>query len=190
MTEELTVSCTTKHRLQIIDVATDFTGKHLSRLHQPATSDPPKRQERRCGTFCYFQPCNRDKTSCLHPSSLVSCSLWVPGVMAVGGGLQVLLASSFSESHPVFVLAQPAHRSSHPLHPLHQIFKAQGTGGMWLKNIRGSASERGASAWYERGEVQVRTLDKGTVICIFFYLLRHFILLFKPETKQSVTIFC
>lgn len=92
MSKQLTVSSTSKHRLQIIDAATDFTEKHpIAASHQPATSHPPKRQERRCGTFCCFQPRNRDKTSCLHPSSLASRSLRVPGVMAVGGGLQVPL---------------------------------------------------------------------------------------------------
>lgn len=94
------------------------------------------------------------------------------------------LASSSSESHPVFVLAQPAHRSSHPLH---QIFKAQVTGGMWLKNIRGSASERGASAWYERGEVQVRTLDEleGTVIGVLFFFLPSQTLYLAFQTRNK-----
>lgn len=152
MSKQLTVSSTSKHRLQIIDTATDFTEKHLSLRH--------------ILLFPAWQPGQNFLPSSLLLGVLQSSGTWCDGCWrrpAGSSATECRLASSSSESHPVFVLAQPAHRSSHPLH---QIFKAQGTSGMWLKNIRGSASERGASAWYERGEVQVRTVDEleGTVI--------------------------
>lgn len=147
MSKQFTVSSAVKHLLQIINNAIDFTLWNNSHFHHLLV--------RTLGSGVVRHFVISSAASGTKLPTFVPPTWRLPG----GGYLAPWLlkeacrflnagpASSSSDSHPVFVLGQPAHRSADPLH---QILKAQGScGGMWLKDVP-QLCPRDRSLWKKR----------------------------------------